>query len=149
MELSHDWICGFVDGEGCFHISILKHPEMSAGYQVLPEFTVLQHERDIQILYGLKKFFRCGVVRKNHDDRYAYRIRKLECLNEICEFFLRHSLKTKKNVDFRKFRKVILMINEKKHLTKEGLLGIIDIALGMNTANREMLQKIKETLSCG
>ena len=149
MELSHDWICGFVDGEGCFHISILEHPEMSAGYQVLPEFTVVQHKRDIQVLYSLKKFFRCGVVRKNHDDRYAYRVRKLECLNEICKFFLRHSLKTKKNVDFRKFRKVILMIREKKHLTKEGLLDIIDIALGMNTTKREALQKIKETLACG
>ena len=70
MTLSPDWVVGFVDGEGCFYIGINEHPEMSAGYQVLPEFRVVQHERDIQVLYGLKEFFKSGVVRKNHDDRY-------------------------------------------------------------------------------
>jgi len=149
MKLNPDWICGFVDGEGCFHISIQKHPEMSVGYQVFPEFTVVQHERDIQVLYGLKKFFSAGVVRRNHEDRYAYRIRKLECLNGICDFFLKHSLKTKKNVDFRKFRKVILMMEGRRHLTKDGLLEIIEIAFSMNTANRKALVRIKEDLSCG
>jgi hypothetical protein len=149
MKLNPDWICGFVDGEGCFHVSIQKHPEMSVGYQVMPEFTVVQHERDIQILYGLKKFFSAGVVRRNHEDRYAYQIRKLECLEWICDFFLKHPLKTKKNVDFRKFRKVILIIKERRHLSKEGLLEIIDIASSMNTANRKALLRIKENLSCG
>jgi hypothetical protein len=149
MKLNPDWICGFVDGEGCFHVSIQKHPEMSVGYQVMPEFTVVQHERDIQILYGLKKFFSAGVVRRNHEDRYAYQIRKLECLEWICDFFLKHPLKTKKNVDFRKFRKVILIIKERRHLSKEGLLEIIDIAFSMNTANRKALLRIKENLSCG
>ena len=74
-HLEAQWIVGFVDGEGCFYVGINKHPDMICGYQVLPEFTVVQHGKDIQILYALKKFFGCGVVRSNHGDRMAYRVR--------------------------------------------------------------------------
>ena len=79
MELDPQWVVGFVDGEGCFHVSLNRHDEMTAGYQVLPEFVVVQHERDIQILHALKRFFRGGVVRQNHGDRYCLRVRKLSC----------------------------------------------------------------------
>lgn len=149
MDLNPDWVIGFVDGEGCFHISLQKHPEMTAGYQVLPEFTVVQHERDIQILHALKRFFRFGVVRRNHGDRFAYRVRNLEGLKAVCEFFLARPLKTKKNVDFRKFRKIVLMMEKKTHLTTEGLLEIVEVALSMNTMNRPRLEAIKSELLQG
>ena len=146
MDLSPDWVVGFVDGEGCFHVSVVRHPEMRLGYQVLPEFIVVQHERDVQILYALKRFFGCGVVRRNHGDRWAYRARKLSCLERICEFFTRHPLKTKKQVDFIRFRRVVTMMKEGRHLTKDGLLQIVDIALQMNTGEREALLRIKKDL---
>src|SRR5262245_52093026 len=62
MDLEAGWVVGFTDGEGCFHVGIAKHPEMTAGVQVLPEFTVVQHERDVQVLHALKAYFGCGVV---------------------------------------------------------------------------------------
>ena len=36
MQLDAQWIVGFVDGEGCFHVSINAQEEMSIGFQVLP-----------------------------------------------------------------------------------------------------------------
>ncbi len=146
MELSPDWVVGFVDGEGCFHVEVNPHPEMSVGYQVLPEFVVVQHQRDIQVLYALKRFFGCGVVRKNNVDRYCLRIRKLSCLERVCEFFTKHPLKTKKNVDFIKFRRIVQWMKEGRHLTVEGLLDMVDTALQMNTQNREKLLRIREDL---
>ena len=146
MELSPDWVVGFVDGEGCFHVSILRHPEMTVGYQVLPEFTVVQHERDVQILYALKRFFGCGVVRRNHGDRWAYRVRKLTCLERVCDFFTRHPLKTRKQVDFVRFRRIVQKMKEGHHLTPEGLREIVEIALRMNTGKREALLRIKKDL---
>ena len=65
-RLEAQWVVGFVDGEGCFFVGINPHPEMTSGFQVLPEFTVVQHKRDIQLLHALKQFFGCGVVRTNH-----------------------------------------------------------------------------------
>jgi len=55
-NLEAQWVVGFVDGEGCFFVGINPHPEMTSGFQVLPEFTVVQHQRDIQLLHALKKF---------------------------------------------------------------------------------------------
>ncbi len=133
MELESQWIVGFVDGEGCFHVAINKHVEMSAGYQVLPEFTVVQHKRDIQVLYALKAYFGCGVVRTNHGDRMAYRVQGLVHLMErIVPFFEKHSLKTKKRIDFLKFRRVLLMMQNGDHLTAEGIEGIRKLKEQMN-----------------
>jgi hypothetical protein len=113
MNLHPQWIAGFVDGEGCFHISINSHIEMTAGYQVLPEFTVVQHLRDIEILLGLKSYFNCGVVRVNHGDKMAFRVRSLIHLsNCIIPFFEEYPLRTKKRFEFEKFRSVIQMMKK-------------------------------------
>ena len=133
MQLQSQWIVGFVDGEGCFHVGINPHAEMSIGFQVLPEFTVVQHKRDVQILHALKEHFGCGVVRVNHGERMAYRVRSLEHLRDvICPFFLRHPLKTRKNVDFSKFRSIVLAMDKGIHLTPEGLDQIRSLAAQMN-----------------
>lgn len=146
MELSPDWVVGFTDGEGCFHVSVNKHPDMALGYQVLPEFVIVQHERDIQILYALKRFFGCGTVRKNNGDRWCLRIRKLSCLEKLCDFFIKHPLKTRKSVDFVKFRRIIQKMKNGEHLSPEGLLEIVNIAMEMNTQDREKLLLIKRDL---
>ena len=137
MRLEAQWIVGFVDGEGCFHISINKNDTMTLGFQVLPEFTVVQHEQDVKVLHALKAFFKCGVVRVNRKDktstRMAYRVRSVRHLLDIISpFFLEHQLKTQKHVEFKKFRKVLLMMDKGKHLTREGFEEIQGIANQMN-----------------
>jgi hypothetical protein len=131
-RLEAQWVVGFVDGEGCFRVEINPHPEMKTRFQVLPEFTVVQHERDVQILYALKSFFGCGVVRQNHDHHVAFRVRGIEHLaKRIIPFFEAHPLKTKKRVDFIKFRKVVTLMMRGEHLTPEGIERIRKIASRM------------------
>ena len=134
MRLNAQWVVGFVDGEGCFHIGINKNPEMRLGVQVLPEFTVVQHQIDEQVLHGLKAYFGCGVVRKNHGTRLSYRVRgQANLLQKILPFFEKHQLKTKKRVDFAKFRRVILMMEKGEHLSLDGLEKIRQIQQTMNS----------------
>ena len=133
MNLDAQWIVGFVDGEGCFHIGINSRSDMTAGYQVLPEFTVVQHVRDVKLLHALKDFFECGVVRTNHGERMAYRVRSLDDLeNKIVPFFEKHALKSIKHVEFIKFRRVLLMMKRGNHLTSEGIEEIKTLASTMN-----------------
>jgi hypothetical protein len=114
-------------------VGINPHAEMTAGFQVLPEFTVVQHKRDIQVLHALKAFFGCGVVRVNHGDRMAYRVRGIEHLaTRVIPFFMQHTLKTSKNIDFLKFRDVVLMMKNNMHLQREGVEAIRRITTGMN-----------------
>jgi hypothetical protein len=104
--------------------------------QVLPEFVVVQHSRDIKILHAIKDFFQCGVVRKNHGDRMCYRVRDLSHLsNIIIPFFEKHPLKTIKRVNFLRFRWIVrAMIEKKYHLNLEGLKKIENVKKRMNRA---------------
>jgi hypothetical protein len=146
QRLEAQWVVGFVDGEGCFYIGINPNPTMTVGYQVLPEFTVVQHERDVQLLYALKRFFDCGVVRTNHAGRMAYRVRDAKHLRErVIPFFEKHSLKSKKKLDFLNFRKVLLMMDKGEHLRPDGLEQIRAIASKMNTARERYSPAPPET----
>jgi len=142
MELSADWVVGFVDGEGCFYVGINPQATMTLGYQVLCEFRVVQHERDEQILYALKRFFRCGVVRRNHEDRRELRIRKLTCLLQVADFFETHPLKTKKHVDFKRFARIVRWMAKGNHLTPDGLMRIVKASLPMNRASKDKAEEI-------
>jgi len=133
MKLDAQWIVGFVDGEGCFHVAVNSNTEMSLGAQVLPEFSVVQHERDVQVLHALKSFFGCGVVRKNNGDRMAYRVRGHEHLAKtVIPFFEEHPLKTRKQVEFLKFRDIVKLMEQREHLTQRGLERIRAICEQMN-----------------
>ena len=135
-RLNSLWIIGFTDGEGCFHISINKLPKMTLGWQVLPEFRIVQHEKDEQVLYKIKEYFGFGDVKINrtdhHGTRKEFRVRGLENLNKIIKFFEGNQLKTSKKKDFEMFSQVIILMNNKEHLTKQGLDKIAELISQMN-----------------
>ena len=54
------WVVGFIDGEGCFSVTIQKTPSMTTGWQVFPELAVTQGEKSLQALQLLQQFFECG-----------------------------------------------------------------------------------------
>ena len=125
-------------------VGIQRNPTVKIGFQVIPEFRVVQHKRDLDVLYGLKTFFGFGRVCQNHDNRWEYRVRRLDHLREVSAFFVSHKLKTKKRVDFQRFREVLTMMDEGRHLTNEGLREIARIANLMNTGNRPRLAALMD-----
>ncbi len=147
MLINPYWISGFTDGEGTFYVGINKNSTMNVGYQVLPEFRIVQHKKDIALLHSIKKFFTCGVVRVNHDDRFELRIRSIEHINQIIiPHFEKYPLITQKKFDFIKFKKIVNLINQGKHLEKNGLIKIIDISSQMNRKDKKKALEIKNSI---
>ena len=133
-RLSAKWIVGFTDGEGCFHVAINKLPKMTLGWQVLPEFRIVQHQRDDEVLYRIKKFFNFGKITKNHGDRNEFRVRGLENLKKIILFFEEYPFMTdSKKKNFEVFSQIIHLMDNKEHLEKEGLYKIANLICQMNT----------------
>ncbi len=137
------WITGFVDGEGCFSVSILKNPSTSTGWQVFPEFVVTQGERSLAVLRVLQEFFGCGriYVNRRYDNHtenlYRYCVRSLEDLRtKIVPFFQRNCLQTTKAEEFKKFVQVLQLMEKRKHLKKKGLAEIQRIIQRMNRRSR-------------
>jgi len=148
MKINPYWVSGFVDGEGTFYVGINRNDTMKVKFQVLPEFRIVQHERDIKLLYALKKYFGVGVVRVNHDTRYELRVRSLEHINKfIIPHFDKYQLLTQKKFDFIKFKEIIKLMNENKHLSPEGVKEIIMIASKMNRQDKVGALKILEELN--
>ena len=146
-ELNPNWIAGFIDGEGCFHVGISEHPELRFKHQILPELTVVQHLRDVDLLYRIRSTMNCGVVRKNHGDRYSWRVRNLKNLSEvIVPFFEKYKLRSKKSVEFNKFAKVVRMMVKGEHLTEDGFTKIQKIASTMNRCNRKKVGIKRESI---
>ena len=128
MKLTSNWVSGFVDGGGCFHV---RHFRIS---QIQPEFTIVQKTSNVKVLYGLKSFFGCGTVRRSKLNLWVYRVRKRsELLDKIIPFFDKYSLKTHKKVDFIRFRWIIIQLDRGNHLTPEGLKYILRVISLMNT----------------
>lgn len=143
MRINPYWVSGFVDGEGTFYVGINKNTTMKSQFQVLPEFRIVQHEKDIKVLYALKKYFQSGVVRQNHDTRQELRIRSLEHINKyVIPHFDKYELLTQKKFDYIKFKKIINLMNQKNHLSIDGLKEIIAIASKMNRQEKIMAPKI-------
>ena len=141
MNLEAQWVVGFTDGEGCFHIGISHHPEMTLKVQVLPEFVIVQHKRDVHVLHAIKEFFSCGVVRTNHGDRMCYRVRKLEHHQQIIvPFFEKHLLKTRKQQDFLIFRDVVRLMADQGHLSVEGLVRVRELVGRLDQRQVDSLQ---------
>ena len=125
------WIVGFIDGDGCFSVSIFKNRTSKNGFQVMPEFVVTQGGKSMGSLEVTKEFFGCGsiFVNRRHDNHneniYRYCVRSLKDIHEkIMPFFQENQLKTYKRKDFELFSKVVEMMIHKEHLTEEGLEAI-------------------------
>ena len=131
-RLDVKWIVGFIDGEGCFHVALNKLQKMILGWQVLPEFRIVQHQRDEQILLRMQKFFGFGDVCVNHGDRKELRVRGLENLNNLIKILKKYPLQTSKKRNFKIFAEVLQMMNNKQHLNRKGLEKIANLASKMN-----------------
>jgi len=55
INLNPNYVSGFVDGEGCFHVSIVDRPELKAGKSVRVVFQISLHKKDKALLDLIKK----------------------------------------------------------------------------------------------
>lgn len=133
------WICGFVDGEGCFSVSIIRNKTTSSGWQIFPEFVVTQGIKSRASIEGIQDFFACGRIYENrrHDNhkenllRYCVRSRK-DLLERIIPFFEKNPLRTAKREDFKKFKRILLLMEKGAHRKESGLRQIARIIERMN-----------------
>jgi len=142
-RLEIGWVVGFIDGEGCFSVSLHKNPTTRLGWQIMPEFVVTQGEKSLNVLVKLRDFFDCGniFVNRRYDNHkenlYRFCVRSFKDLKEkIVPFFEVNKLQTSKQSDFQIFSKVIKLMEKKEHLNEKGIKKIISLALRMNTKKR-------------
>ena len=146
-RISDDYLVGFVEGEGMFYIGIVRSPETKTGWQVIYFFKVSQNPSGRRVLEYFQKRFSCGYVKQNSqkdmtDKSLAYVVRDLPSLRDKIIPFFEGKLHIKQQT-FEKFKRVIEIVADKVHLTKEGITEVLEIAYSMNTQKRRVS---KETI---
>ena len=151
--LTAEWVVGFVDGEGCFSVPIFRNATCRLGWQVQPEFAVVQGERSVNVLHALKAFFGCGVVTVNHrhdnhrQDIWRFGVRRLgDLVTQIIPFFEYYPLLTAKAGDFASFAKAVRLMEKGVHLSMDGLHQLAAIAQTINRRKPSQLMESSEAI---
>lgn len=140
--LNPDYITGFVDGEGCFSISIFKDSRRLTGWQVKPIFSISLHNKDINLLQAIQRTFNVGKIYKHGIDSVQYRVSSLNDLQVIIDHFDKYPLITQKQADYILFKQAINLVYNKEHLSSTGLLKLVGIK---STLNWGLSEKFKES----
>ncbi len=145
MQISDDYLVGFVEGEGMFYIGIVPSKETKTGWQVIYFFKVSQNPAGKVVLDYFAKRLECGYIKANDkigstDKSLAYVVRDFPSLRDNIIPFFEGKLLIKKDA-FDKFKRVIVLIDQKKHFIHEGMKEILEIAYSMNTGKRRVLKE--------
>ena len=117
------YISGYVDGEGCFTVSISPRPTLRVGWEVRPSLSVSQNGDRDEVLLDLQRYFGCGTLRPDRSDKTVkWEVRSLPLLVErIVPHFHAYPLRSGKNDDFELFASVCEAMSRRRHLEPGGL----------------------------
>jgi hypothetical protein len=126
----------------CFSLSIYKDDSKTTGWRVQTIFTIGLHEKDIALLENIQKFFMgVGKIYSPRKGIKQFRVSSIKELQVIVNHFDKYPLITKKRADFELFKLAINLIENKKHLTPEGLKKIVSIRASINLGLTDELKK--------
>ena len=149
FNLNPWFVTGFYDGEGSFIISITKNKNTKLGWLVRPFFSIGLGKNELPLLLQLQQFFGgVGTISKSNTyNRAIYSVSSINDLtNVIIPHFEKYPLLTQKAADFILFKQVLDLMNEKAHLSIEGISKIINIKSLINLGLSE-IQKSDFSLS--
>lgn len=132
--ITASWLRGFIDGDGCFSVSIVQRPR--------PQFILGVHAKDKSVCERIQIFLGCGVIyaRKNGFVIYQISAQKDLILRLFPILYTHgncHLLRTQKRHNVSLFRRIVLAMEQRLHLTEQGLAQIKIWKERMRSAKRE------------
>jgi hypothetical protein len=129
-----NYIAGLTSGDGCFFISIRNSSYTKSGKSVVLKFQIVQNSRDVELIQTLVSTLGCGRVELCLKQSAAYYVvtKYEDILKKFIPLFDNHPIKGVRALDYSDFKKVVLLMKNKSHLTEEGLIEIQSIKSNMN-----------------
>jgi hypothetical protein len=132
------YISGYIDGEGCFTVSISPRPTLIVGWEVRPSVSVSQNGDRSEVLLDIQQYFECGTLRPDRSDRTVkWEVRSLPLLIErIIPHFRQYPLRSGKRRDFELFAEICERMARGEHRGVPGLAEIVRLAGRMNPSGK-------------
>ncbi len=146
-DISDEYLSGFTDGEGCFYVGFSKRVDLPLKWQVITEFHLSQNPGGKNVLEEFKQRLGCGYLKPNHakslkDKTWVLIIKNRNDLKEkFIPFFKKHRLHTSKQYDFEVFIRVLDIIEQGRHLDKDGFKEIVDLVFSLKRITNKRYSK--------
>ena len=108
-----------MDGEGCFHVAVRKNENLKLGWEVMPGFTIVLHNKDKPLIVGIQKSLQVdGKFYRQGPDKLQLQVHSIKELESVIIHFDKFELLTQKRYDFRFSKRVLKKkMKRKEHLT--------------------------------
>jgi LAGLIDADG endonuclease len=148
LALDPWWVVGFVDGEGCFSVSIHRNAGAWHGWQIMPVFHVYQHRDHRDALEALQHFFGCGSIRSKGPGSsvLTYAVQDRSALLQCVIPFFERVPPVVKQRDFRAFATIVRSLAAKEHRNAAGFERLVRLAYGMNANGKQRARPVEAVL---
>lgn len=126
QSVKNVYLCGLVDAEGSFSISIKPHGTTKFGWVIDPTFSLTLEKDAEHVLKALQEALRCGrIITKpgQPDCKLFIEESRRNIAEKIIPFFERYPLEIKEK-SFNHFKEVVRRLEQKEHLDAESFLRL-------------------------
>jgi hypothetical protein len=152
------YVTGFVDGEGSFLINVHARSDLKLGYNVNLAFKVKLHSTlrpspaspyplwgsrkgDIKLLESIRNSLdKIGNIVYRKDGYIEFIVSSIKDIKVLISHFDTYPLITQKWADYQLFKHTFTLINNKEHLTMEGLEKILSLKSVFNNGLSDVLK---------
>jgi len=132
-NFNNHWLAGFSDADASFQIKIVDRvtnrvtrdkPEIRLNYQIDQKSDVL--------LMKIKNYLGGNIGYRKAQDTYYYGSTSFGSAKNVIEYFNKFNLQSRKHVSYLRWRKAYILIQNREHLTDNGLSKILKIKALIN-----------------
>lgn len=136
-ELKNYWLSGFSDADASFQIKLVNRNNRNLT-EVRLNFQIDQKNENLLIL--IKNYLGGNIWYRKSQDTYYYGSTSFGSAKKVINYFDQYHLLSSKHVNYLKWRKAYIIIQDKNHLTDSGLKKIINLKNSMNKNNSETVE---------
>lgn len=128
-DFNNPWITGFSDADASFQIQIINGDNRS-----IPEIrlNLKIDQKDNYLLLLIKEVFGGNIGYRESQDNYYYGSTSFGSAKKVINYFDNFHLQSSKHINYLKWRKTYIIIQNRNHLTEKGIDMIKKLKNSMN-----------------
>lgn len=135
-NFNNHWIAGFSDADASFQIKVVNKINRSKP-EIRLNFQIDQKNNDILLL--IKEFFGGNIGYRKNQDTYYYGSTSFGSARKVINYFDEYHLQSNKYINYLKWRKAYILIQDKTHLFDQGIKQIIELKNTMNSFSKDTI----------
>jgi len=132
QNLNNYWLCGFADADASFQIKIIERINRTKP-EIRLNFQIDQKNKDLLIL--IKSYLGGNIGYRSSQNTYYYGSTSFGSAKKVINYFDQYSLLSYKYINYLKWRKAYLIIQNKNHLIESGICKIRKLKLSMKSTD--------------